>query len=63
MCNFCDNIKDVEYIKKRPFWERTTEIVQTGEYTFGLWIECPDSYYSGIDIEINYCPICGRKLT
>ena len=62
MCNFCDNIKDVEYIKKRPFWERTTEIVQIGEHAFGLWIECEDSYYSGVVMEINYCPICGRRL-
>ena len=63
MCDFCNNIKDVEYIKEHPSWERETEIAQTGEKTFGLWVECEDYYYSGIAIKIKYCPICGRLLT
>lgn len=62
MCDFCNNIKDVKYIKECPSWERITEIVQTGECSFGLWVECGDYYYSGIAMKINYCPICGRKL-
>lgn len=47
-------------------WERTTSIVKYPDvqdnYKYGLWIECDDSYYSSIEMDIYYCPICGRKL-
>lgn len=62
MCDFCNNIKDVEYIRKHPSWERVTEIAQTEENTFGLWVECEDYYYSGIAMKINFCPTCGANL-
>lgn len=62
MCDFCDNIKDIERYKKHYFWERDNAIVQTGEKTFGLWIECDDSFFSGVAMEINFCPMCGADL-
>lgn len=62
MCDFCDNIKDVEQYKEHPFYERDNTIVQTKEKTFGLWIECDDYFYSRIAMYINYCPMCGTNL-
>ena len=62
MCNFCNNIKKIEQYKKIDSWDRNNTIVQRKDKTFGLWIECDDFYYSGVAMEINYCPVCGRKL-
>lgn len=62
MCDFCNNIKTIEQYKEMHFWDRGNAIVQKKDKAFGLWIECDDSYYSRVAIEINYCPVCGRKL-
>lgn len=62
MCNLCNNIKEKEQYEKMRFWDRATTIVQQQNKAFGLWVECADSYSSRIAMEINYCPICGRKL-
>lgn len=62
MCNFCNNIKKIEQYEEMYSWDRKDAIVQKKNKAFGLWIECEDSYYSGVTMEINYCPICGRKL-
>ena len=62
MCNLCNNIKKIEQYKEVDSWDRKNTIVQKKNKAFGLWIECDDYYYSGIAMEINYCPICGRKL-
>ncbi len=63
MCDFCDNIKDKEWFEERDSWDRKNAIVQTGEKTFGLWIECDDYFYSGVAMKINFCPICGTNLS
>ena len=63
MCNFCDNIKDKEWYQEHNSWDRDNAIVQTGEKTFGLWIECEDCFYSGVAMKINFCPMCGADLT
>ena len=62
MCNLCNNIKKIEQYKELKFWNRDNTIVQKENKAFGLWIECDDSFYSGVAMEINYCPICGRQL-
>lgn len=62
MCNLCNNIKKIEQYEEIDSWDRYNTIVQKKNKTFGLWIECEDFYYSGVAMEINYCPICGRKL-
>lgn len=63
MCDFCDDIKDAEWFKEHDPWDRDNAIIQTGEKTFGLWIECDDYFYSGIAMKINFCPKCGANLT
>ena len=30
--------------------------------SYNIWSECDDDYYSGEILEINFCPICGRKI-
>lgn len=62
MCNFCDNIKDEEWYKEHHTWDTDNAIVQTGEKTFGLWIEYDDWFCSGVAMKIKFCPICGREL-
>ena len=62
MCDFCDNIKDVEWYKEHDSWDGDNAIVQTGERTFGLWIECDDYFYSGVAMKIKFCPLCGADL-
>lgn len=62
MCNFCDNIKDRKWFEERDSWDRKNTIVQTGEKTFGLWIEYDDWFCSGVAMKIKFCPICGREL-
>lgn len=62
MCDFCDNIKDSKWIKETSPYDRYNCIVQTEEKTFGLWVECEDYYYSGIAMQINFCPKCGFNL-
>ena len=61
MCGFCEHIETKNDYKEKPFWERDNCIVKYNEI-YGLWVECDDSYYSGVAININYCPICGREL-
>ena len=61
MCNFCEHIEIKNDYKRKPFWERDNCIVKNNE-DYGLWVECDDSYYSGMAITINYCPKCGREL-
>ena len=61
MCEFCDNIKDVEQYKKISPHDRVDCIVKY-KNCYCYWNECLDWYYSGILFELNYCPKCGRKL-
>lgn len=61
MCNFCEHIEIKNDYKRKPFWERDNCIVKNNE-DYELWVECDDSYYSGIAMNINYCPKCGREL-
>ncbi len=63
MCDFCNDIKDAEWYKEHDSYDRINAIVQTGEKTFGLWIECEDCYYSGVVMKIKYCPMCGNNLS
>lgn len=63
MCDFCDNIKDKEWFEERDSWDRKNAIVQIGEKTFGLWVECEDYFYSGVAMKIKFCPICGANLS
>ncbi len=62
MCDFCNNIKDEEWYKEHHSWDTDNAIVQTGEKTFGLWVECDDWFCSGVVMKIKFCPICGANL-
>jgi ribosomal protein L37AE/L43A len=62
MCPFCENIESVDEYRKAPFWKRDNCIVKLSNKTYGLWVECDDSYYSRVIMSIGYCPKCGREL-
>ena len=63
MCNFCDNIKDIEWYKEHDSWDIDSVIVQTGPTSFGLWMKCEGCSRSGGIMKINFCPECGANLT
>ncbi len=63
MCDFCSDIKELQEYKNLHCWDRVNCIVYDANYNmYGYWVECEDSYYSGVELIINYCPKCGRKL-
>lgn len=62
MCRWCDDIKNLNEYCKLETYDRDNCIVKDSQGQYYLWEECMDYYYSGVSIEINYCPICGRKL-
>ena len=72
MCEWCDKdkIKDIIYEngdadwKAEPYWNKYNTIVHDKlNDSYGLWVECEDWYYSGIEFyNIEFCPYCGRKL-
>ena len=72
-CDFCKKIwnsvkeykedckerfKDMEY--KSEYYEEDVIVMFNGKPW--LYITCEDYYYNDINRQINYCPICGRKL-
>lgn len=61
MCEFCDNVKDIEQYKKIDPQYRVDCIVKY-KNCYCYWHECLDWYYSGTIFELYYCPKCGRKL-
>ncbi len=63
MCDFCNNIINEEDYRKKNSYDRINCLVKINSYDYGLWIECEDWYYSGVKMQISYCPMCGRQLT
>lgn len=65
-CNFCKKIWNSmeEYQKQfQHRWDEEISIVKDDDDgNIGLYVPCNDYYYSDIIMDINYCPICGRKL-
>ena len=62
-CEKCNNIVNEKDIEKLDYWDRDGTIVYDSESnTYGVWIQHDDDYYTGRAFDINYCPICGRKL-
>lgn len=60
MCNFCNNITDWD--RDLSNWYRDTGLYYNDNEIF-FWVECDDCYYSHAPIRnIQYCPICGRKI-
>lgn len=58
MCEYCEGRK---YMLNQNLNEKTKLVVSTHEKTLGLRIASVglDVY---IDLEANYCPMCGRNL-
>ena len=64
MCDFCEKIysnKDAyDYVKNTVYPPYVVIGENNGKYT--LWNSCDDPYYSGVIMDINFCPVCGRQL-
>lgn len=55
MCDFCEEHK--------PLFEHCDTVVSISDDNTLNINDIYDSYYIDYDIEIDYCPKCGRKLT
>ena len=65
ICELCKKIWNTkkEYIKQfQNKWDEHIAIVKDDDDKIGLYVPCEDWYYSDVVMNINYCPICGRKL-
>jgi len=59
MCDYCNKIgtfKDNKSMYKNKYWNIFVN------YNKDLEINCDFESDNEIDIKINYCPMCGRKL-
>lgn len=64
-CKFCSkeyNLEEAEEWKDDWKLETPYIICVKDEKGYGLWSKCEDSFYTGLVMNVNYCPICGRKL-
>ena len=64
-CDFCSEIYDAEELNKMYPADRYVVDCITfdkEDNAFNLWHESEDDFYTGNIMEINYCPVCGRKL-
>lgn len=64
-CIFCrkiwNNIKEYkEYYRENEYYEEDAIVMFNGKHW--LYVTCEDSYYNDTNMQINYCPKCGRKL-
>ena len=67
ICDLCDEILRVqspEWRKKFPHYYNEVDCLVRVDDNYKIYSATPDDpYYSGtMDIEVNYCPKCGRKL-
>ena len=63
-CNFCSGFNAIEpKLKEINMYECTKE---NGQKSYNLDIERPDGFipepWRNKPLQINFCPICGRKL-
>ena len=64
-CELCKKIwnsKDEYEVQFEHPTDVTIGIVKNSDNEIGLYVPCEDWYYSDVIMNINYCPICGRKL-
>ena len=68
MCRFCEKIYDIEEGRR---WARKSECEEdyydpasiiVVDNSYELWSRCPDSFYNGFVMCVDYCPKCGTKL-
>ena len=53
MCVFCEG--------KELMWDGSTWKIGISNYK-QIEIDCNSSYHEEITLDINYCPMCGKKL-
>ena len=63
-CWICNKIYDTKELFEMNSWDREVCCItyNKNDDTYNIWSECDDDYYSGEILEINFCPICGRKI-
>jgi hypothetical protein len=65
MCELCNKIwkGEEEYHEHHSnHWDEEIAIIVDDD-KFNLYVPCSDWFYSGIVMELNYCPICGKRLS
>lgn len=65
-CGFCSKVYEntAEYIKHDPLCNGVGLVIdedEQGNKRALMYIPCKDSYYDNW-LEINYCPMCGKKI-
>ena len=63
-CDFCKKIwgsKEEYQTSVDSHWDEVNTIVMDGNQLC-LYVPCDDYYYSGIVMDINFCPVCGRQI-
>ena len=64
-CELCKKIwnsKDEYEAQFKHPSDAVVGVVKNSDNEIGLYVPCEDWYYSDVIMNINYCPICGRKL-
>lgn len=65
-CDFCSAIYDLNKLINIPGHKRTVVnaiVYDAEERTFGLFHECEDEYYTDNIMDIEFCPMCGKRLS
>lgn len=71
MCDYCQNFKSFQGIEGKDYFNVHLDILTaydkttTGVITINKYFDLGDLGTADLteDIEINFCPFCGRKLT
>lgn len=53
-CNYCND--------KEPIWDGTIWKVKISAKNKELEVECNSETFEYLNIDLKYCPFCGRKL-
>ena len=57
MCEYCNENKSY----KKRLYDCDDEIFINDKNKLNVYVDCEEYQYN-IEIKINYCPMCGRKL-
>lgn len=62
MCDLCKNIPKTDEEFGNMRMDGKENIIFSEKSKFHLFADTGDSFCPGIVNDINYCPMCGRKL-
>lgn len=68
-CKLCSKIFTFEEAEEWMEWDCMVDdyfepiLVRYTSGRIEVWQRCDDPYYTGKMMEVNYCPVCGRKLS